>query len=357
MHVIKIIYGFFTLDFFHAEGLSYCIWPGAEALGIIVFKYVTVVYSLCLIVVVLAILRYCGSKCLGKYYRVTVMRNSVIQGLSAFLVMCYTQCVKTSFNLLTSGNLLARSGSRALHPSRVWLRGDIEFFSSQHLPVALPALAVLLTIGVIPPVILLTYPAIFHVFACLRISGSCEKRFRFLPSYSTMKPFLDAFQGSFKDRFRFFAGFYFIYRWVGVLSYAIFTQYSVFYAVVEIALVSMLLIHAVIQPYMNPWHNVLDALLLADLALINKITASHYYASRVDAGISYQNKINISSVFQVVLMYIPVIYLACYTLFHISKNFCCKRAKSVMIRAQHGLKKKGNGCAMSCEDYCQNQKI
>ncbi len=333
LHVVKVIYGFFNLDFFHIESLSYCIWTDATVLGIVAFKSLTIGYSMCLIVVVLLFLRHCGGKCLGKYCRATVMRNSVIQGISAFLVLCYSQCIKISFTLLYHANLFVRPDSNTHLPRRVWYSGNMEFFSAQHLPYALPALAVLLTIGIIPPLILLTYPAIFHILACLKLRGSCVDKC--LPSFSTMKPFLDAFQGSFKDNVRFFAGLYFIYRWVGLLANSVIAHYSLFYAVVEVLLLLILLLHAVFQPYQKTWHNILDALLLADLAIINKFTATHYYATRVDAGISYQNNINRSSIVQVILIYLPVLYLAGYMLFQITRSTFCKLTGSIKTKTKH----------------------
>ena len=96
----KVIYGVFNLDFFNSEKLSFCIMPKASALDIIAFKYVTILYALILIASVIWIMNKCGGRCCGKYCRITTVRSSVIHGISSFLVICYTQCVQISMNLL-----------------------------------------------------------------------------------------------------------------------------------------------------------------------------------------------------------------------------------------------------------------
>ena len=49
----QFIYGFFNLDLFDSESLSFCLWKGATALDVLAFKYVTILYTLLLIVAVI----------------------------------------------------------------------------------------------------------------------------------------------------------------------------------------------------------------------------------------------------------------------------------------------------------------
>ena len=99
-------------------------------------------------------------------------------------------------------------------PHRVWLNGEIVHFSKEHLPYALPAVFCLLTVGILPPFLLLNYPLLNKVLAKLGLEEL--KIFMFImkiPSTSSIKPFLDSL-GCFKDNMRFFAGFYFLYIWI-----------------------------------------------------------------------------------------------------------------------------------------------
>lgn len=322
IQISRFIYGFFNLDFFYLRSFSFCLWTDASVLDIVAFKYVTIGYSVFLIIFVVSFFKYCGARCLGKYYRASIVRNSVIQGLSAFLVICYAQCIKASFNLLYSG-VLNLSEVNTSVSKRVWYNGELEFLQAEHLPYALPALAVLLTIGIFPPIVLIFYPAIFRIMACLRIRDSCiDKCF---PPYSALKPFLDAFQGSYKDSFRYFAGLYFIYRWIGIFLYAVVSVYSIFYVAFEIILIVILVSHALCQPYIKKWHNILDMLLLADLVVINRLTSLHYYNSRVFLGTQGHTYAYESSVLQVILIYLPLVYLVVYVVLQIMGKTCFKK--------------------------------
>ena len=328
---IRLVYSFFNLDFFYLQSLSFCIWKGASALDVLAFKYLTVFYSVLLIAGVVIFMKHCGARCLGKYYRVSVMKSSVIQGLSTFLVMCYAQCVKVSFSLLYSGTLyLSPAEANSSVHKRVWYDGDIEYFSPRHLPYALPALAMLLTIGVIPPVILLTYPAIFRVLRALKVPDSYTDKC--LVPFNTLKPFLDAFQDTFKEHLKFFAGIYLLYRWIGVSIYAVSPNYIIFYAAVEMVLLATLILQALTRPYRKQWHNTLDTLLLTDLALINNLTATHYYATQVEAGQANQLDVYWTSVLQVILMSLPLVYLCIYTAVWIGNKTCYKNTSAKIVK-------------------------
>ena len=151
----RFIYGFFNLDFFDLESLSFCMMKNASALDMLALKYVTIFYTLLLIVAVILIMNKCGGRCCGRFCRITTVRTSVVHGISTFLVICYAKCVKTSLDLLIP-TWLRKSGFNP--PPRVWLNGELLYFSTGHLPYALPAIFCLLTIGMLPPGLLLAYP-------------------------------------------------------------------------------------------------------------------------------------------------------------------------------------------------------
>ena len=98
----RIMYGFFNLDFFTSESLSFCLWKGATALDMLAFKYFTILYTLMLLVAVIWIMNKCAGKYCGKCCRITNVRTSIVHGISSFLVICYAQCIKVSLGLLIS---------------------------------------------------------------------------------------------------------------------------------------------------------------------------------------------------------------------------------------------------------------
>ena len=307
----SVFYGFFSLNVFDIEPLSFCLLRNASVLDVLAFKFITIIYSFILIVGVIVFMRHCAPGMLGRHCKLSVLKNSVIHGLSTFIVVCYAQSINTSLNILLPQPLRGRGGY-PLYPRRVWMNGEIEIFSNEHLPHAIPALFFLIIIGIILPVLLVAYPLMNKILAFCGIEEShtvisLPKRIHI----SKLKPFLDTFQGCFKDNLRFFAGFYFLYRWIGPLAYAA-TSVSLggYYTVVEVVLVIVLIIHAVAQPYVIRWHNIVDALLLGDLVIINGLTSLAYFYSRSTLTINNKKRINIVVSIQLVFIYLPMLFYA-----------------------------------------------
>ena len=324
MEGYKLVYGFFNLDFFQIESLSFCLWPNASALDMLAFKYVTIMYALFLVLLVIWLINECGGKCLGKWIRITTIKSSVIHGISAFLILCYSQCVSISLNLLNTYPLFIREDSNFTAPKRAWLNGNILYFSRSHLPYALPALFFLLTVGTIPPLLLLAYPLSNKILTFFRLEESRMAAFisrKLRISY--LKPLLDSFQGSFKDNTRFFAGLYFLYRWIALILTITLSDFNLVYTAVEIFIVVMLVLHALFQPYALRVHNMIDTLLFGNLALINAFTFAHYYKFRTRSGrkaaVEYTTA---SAAFQLVLIYLPFLIMALYVIGQISRIVC-----------------------------------
>ena len=318
----KLIYGFFNLDFFQIKSLSFCLWPDASALDMLAFKYVTIVYALFLVLLVIWFMNKCGGKYLGKWFRITTIKSSVIHGISAFLILCYSQCISISLNLLNTYPLYVREDSNFTAPKRVWLNGNILYFSRSHLLYALPALLCLLTVGTIPPLLLSAHPLSNKLLAFFRLEESravifvCQKL-----RISYLKPLLDSFQGSFKDNLRFFAGLYFLYRWIALILTITLSDFNLVYTAVEIFIVVMLVLHALFQPYASRIHNIIDTLLFGNLALINAFTFAHYYKfrtrSRRQVAVEYTK---VSAAFQLALIYLPLLIMAAYVIVLICQN-------------------------------------
>ena len=99
--VYKNLYGLFNFDILNAESLSFCLWPKATVLHLFMVQYMTTIYALLLIIFTMALLKVnslytCIKLCyqLGK----RDIRGSIINALSAFLVLCYSQCVQITFS-------------------------------------------------------------------------------------------------------------------------------------------------------------------------------------------------------------------------------------------------------------------
>ena len=323
----RFVYRILSLNFFQIEKLSFCLWPQASAIDMLAFKYVTVVYALVLVVLVICFMNKCGGRCLGKWCRITTVKSSIIHGISAFLILCYSQCVKISLELINSFPLHTKKGSNLKLSRRVWLNGNIDNFSDEHLPYALPALFCLLTIGVFPPLLLLAYPLLNKVLSLFgleesKIVNKLSQKIRI----SSLKPLLDSFQGCFKDNMRFFAGLYFLYRWIApLLAVVPLSGYSRVYTAMESIIIFILVMHTVCQPYSKRCHNTIDTLLFANLALINAFTFMCYHTvhDKLDVNTMDMKFIIVAVILELVLTYLPLAVVLAYMLVRLCRSIPC----------------------------------
>ena len=235
------------------------------------------------------------------------------------VIMCYAQCTRVSFYILENTDLKSRGHS--LNRTVVFRRGQVGYFHTEHLPYAIPALFCIITIVAIPPILLLIYPACYKVLALFKLDES-RNISRFIPLVK-LKPLLDAFQSCFKDNCRFFAGLYFIYRFV-LLTSTFASNNRQFYTVLEIQLIVILVLHSLAQPYKKRWHNVLDTLIFANLAIINGITLYNFTC----AAYGQDQSVILISV-QNVMIFLPIIYVVGYTIVYF-----VPRIKAVVRRSK-----------------------
>ena len=267
--ILSQFYRPFNLDFFTTEPLSFCLWKGSDTLDTLLMKYVTVGFALFLVLITIVIFR---CRCTNIRFKRFQTTNSVlIQGLSAFFVLCYSQSARVSFDILNFFCLYSRN---YYCESRVVNRmGYMTYLEGEHVKYATIAILVLVFIVIIPPLLLLIYPLVFNLLGFCKLSESklATILWRIMPIQ-----LLDAFQSSFKDEYRFFAAFYFLYRAMVLAAFAYSRTVFKFYSVVQLLLISALALHAIFQPHKKREHNIIDALLFTNLAIINAITLYNY---------------------------------------------------------------------------------
>ena len=312
--VYQAIYGFINLEYFSYESISFCLLKDASALDMLAFKYVTILYTLLMIVVVILFMNKCAGRCCGRYCRITAVKTSMIHGISTFLVICYSQCIKVSLNILTALHIIAKSDSMFKPPLRVWYNGDILYFSRNHLPYALPAIIFLCVIGIVPPLLLLSYPSLnklVGLFHCdnLKVFDNCITKSLNL-IFGRLKPLLDSFQGCFKDNYRFFSGLYFLYKWVFQCFFTT-RGFNTYYTGVAAFLLLALSLHSICQPYINRAHNVIFTLLFTDLLLIELLTFYNYHKNSEYRPLTLMVR---AVAIQLILIYLPLIIIAIYVI-------------------------------------------
>ena len=304
----QLSYGIFNLDF---DFFSFCLWKGASALDMIAFKYVTILYTLIMIIALIWLMNKCGGRILGKCCRITAVKTSTTHGISTFLMISYAQCIKVSLSLLCPAYIYTEHNDASKRP-RVWFNGELEYFRGRHFLYAIPALFCLLKFGLLPPVLLLCYPLLNKVLTFFGLEDNKLVKFisgRLPISIILYKPLLDSFQGCFKDNFRFFAGLYFLYRWcVPLVQFN--AEFCDYYTSIGGILVFILTLHTICQPYIKRVYNIIDTLLFSNLILINFLLFFNYHKSRsqkpkVDAVIS-------STKVQLILAYLPLVVMGIY---------------------------------------------
>ena len=315
----QLITRVFNLNFFAHNRLSFCLWKSATTLDLIAFKYVTILYALLLVLSIIFITKYCNAE---KYlYRIlkivnfndkTSARGILINGISGFLVLCYSECTRISLMLVTAVRLRT-SSVNGIHTKRTvaFYGGEMIFFQGKHLAYALPALLILAAFCIVPPLFLISYPLCYRVFGLLRIGESrVVKLLCTCIPLEKFKPFFDIFQSSYKEEFRFFSGLYFLYRFTTLVTFVFANELSVFYLIVQIQFTIILAVHAILSPYKERQHNRLDALLFLNITAVNLISLFNYLCTI--HFLSQQFYIDIASSIQIVFLYLPLIYITVY---------------------------------------------
>ena len=235
-------------------------------------------------------------------------------------MLCYFQCAKITFKILTPVTL--RGKNETENKTVPLFLGDSEYFGPDHLPYAIPAVFVFIVVIIPPPCIFMLEPVLTKLFSwnCWNIKVT----YHYTKIRMSFMPFLDSFQGCFKDKYRFFAGLYFAYR--AAVTATIFSQ-SVFscYVSLEVILFLIVIIHVTLRPHKKPWHNTIEFVILINLLFVN--TATLFNLAITQGKVDSSKYAIIMVWLQILAMSLPIIYLAVYTTIAAYRNvkqFCRK---------------------------------
>ena len=165
LKVLISFYSIWNLDFFRPFYSDLCL--GIGILPTLALDYVVAVYPLLLMA-----LTYLFIHLHDKNYRVIVfmwwpfrklfgffrknwdIRTSVIDAFSTFFLLCNVKFLSVSVDLLTSVNVFQLYPFNFNHTIGLFYAANIEYFSSEHLPYALLAIAVSCVFVILPLFIL-----------------------------------------------------------------------------------------------------------------------------------------------------------------------------------------------------------
>ena len=297
------VYQLFNLEFAEFDLLSFCFSDKLNNLDVLVLKYVVSLYCFALIMLTILLAKFSRRFKLAKW--TVSSKHSIIEALSTLIIMVYSKCTFTTFSILWSQQLY-----NGINPTIrvVSLQGDMEYFSTQHLPYAVTAIFVLVLFTIPLPLILLLYPLSNKVISKLGlIETRAMKNISKVLPLSKFLPFFDSFQGIFKERYRFFSGLYFVYR-IFMLYILITLEGSMSYLTMTLLVIAMLVVHTLVWPYKKKIHNAIDAVLFANLATISGLKA--FIILLDDIASSYD--LRVIHAVEIVIINLPIVVVTIY---------------------------------------------
>ena len=343
LRAYRVPYGIFNLEFI--EGLldPFCLGY-LNTLDALMLDYAVALFPLVMIVVVLICFKlkeYLSSLCCksttwnSKQYRpnrgnATLRRRArfnineaILPAFAAFLLLSYTKFSTTS-SYITGTQVLIDENGTPVGSTRVYFAGHLEYNDGEYLKYLLPASFVFATFVAIPPLILLVFP--------LKAFEWCISKVKILRShYPAVKVqiLLDTFQGCYKNKMRFFAGLYFVFRLVINVSYIETDTWFDQYVVQQIACAIMVALLAICQPYNeeNKLFNTVDILMFTNLGILNAI--SFYLYSYAQSNSTQVSLPSLAFALQYILVYLPLLYMLTYIVWYFIKPY--------KLRMKHAL--------------------
>ena len=244
------------------DGMQFCIIKTDSIMNLFMIKYATLAYAFFLVLATILIMRMHSCYSCVKVGRRCGRRNirgSIVDGLSAFLVLCYFQCAAVTSYILKPS--LLYSIHHEWYTTVPMFDGELDYLKGAYLWYAVPAFLCMIFILIPPPTILILEPILTKLF-----SMDCFTNTAPMWYYNRLRlklmPFLDSFQACFKDRHRYFAGLYFLYRLLFIMIISIsFEGPQRYYSLVICLFMFLILLHVFLQPYRKRWHGLLEIFL------------------------------------------------------------------------------------------------
>ena len=342
--IYYLMYGPWNLNYLEMLVSPFCAYRYDSTIKILALEYVPALYPVFLFLLFYSVipcvinrvvlsnveaLRMCllrGQRMFIMFRRSWSVKNSIIHGLTTFLVLSYAKVTTITGLLLASTTLCGNLKIEVNVKNVVRLDGTMQYFGTEHLPFAILACVVLVTVVLIPPLLLLSYPIVPILLNKINFQDKWICRNLIIAPLDKCVPFFDAFQSCFKNEYRCFAGLYFLYRAIacGLLIFSWQLTMRLMYQQCFILLI--ILIHCICQPYHERRHNILDGTIFIILAMINSIALYNVFIIEMNLDAS------LSLVWiQLLLVYAPFLLIAIYLFYHMFK-WCLPQAKRNLLQ-------------------------
>ena len=167
------------------------------------------------------------------------LSDSIIHGLSTFVLLYYYQRTKVNFLLLSSTSI--GDQNRYL---KVFLNGEVTFMSKR-LKYGFPASVFLIIVTIIPLVLIFSHPLCYKILALCRLQESKFTKMlcKCIP-LEKYKPVFDSFQSASKDEHRYCAGLHFMFRCFVLALFLLHLDLINIYVILDLLFLIMLTLHA-----------------------------------------------------------------------------------------------------------------
>ncbi len=311
----RLPYGLFNLEFIENICSPFCISSDLNALDVLQLDYGVALTPLAMILIVLVCLklRKCCKRVAPSQVTTTAENfltkwksgENLLHAFAAFWMLSYTKLGLTSAYIIRSNPVYNATGSR-VESNRVYFAGQFAMTDEEYqLKYFFPAIIVLVIIT-LPPLFLLHYPIIWFE-KCLIC---CPRLWKHYPA-DKVHILLDIFQGCYKDNRRFFAGFYFLFRYsINIVYISTYDSTQRFMSQQIVCTIFIVLV-AVCWPYKEELNflNYVDLLILGNLAVINALSFYIYFKLNGQPG---ELKASTAFTIQNILVFIPLLYMICY---------------------------------------------
>ena len=260
------------------EFLSFVPFPfvpkSCKALCTVGLQYI---FPLSILIFLPSLVPILSNCCPQKCQKCAFGSNTWVKSICLVFLLTFTSLTETSILILQPIQFDGSEGNYIL------LQPETSYFDDDtHICLFILAIAIeiLLTIAV---TILLLSPYLTRFRRCNSLK---------------LKPFLDEFHGGYKEKYRFMAASYFIYR--QVTFFLTLYQEDASSAIHFVAIL-MLVLHLAFRPYRSCLINIIDSVFLTSLVFI-----SHFYAN------SYFAQDDKVLLFRTIIVYILLIFPASY---------------------------------------------
>ena len=264
--VIITFASMWNLDFFRSIYRPFCLHPKLSAMAVIAMDYLITLYPMLLIVIsYFAIALYdrrpARQLTLPNWLDIDI-RGSLMQTFVAFIIMSYVKILQVSFDLLTPVRVYQMDGSYSYYLS---IAGEIPYFSSEHTPYGVLAIAMLAIFNLAPLITIMTYTN--HCFPCPY-------------SHHVLSTAADILQGCYRQKPR-YCRYYFTVHFVVRILHFFFVAFSKYIQpppYVGFLILAQASLAAVIKPYKKNVYNRIEVVMCTLIAafMFSLVTEKNY---------------------------------------------------------------------------------